>query len=210
MGYAACEAAGDGDVLQGNVGAGAGVSVGKWAGFQYMMKGGFGAASVTIDDLVVGACAVTNSVGDVVDGDGSVLAGAWKEEGGWRVADRPLRFVSAERMPVPGTNTTLVVVWTNANMDRPQANRLAQRAHDGMAMAIRPIHSSHDGDTAFALASGIVDAPFDLVANAAAEMTAEAIRNGVRRAASVSFVPGLFKAEGRRQKDEGRRQKAEG
>jgi L-aminopeptidase/D-esterase-like protein len=130
-------------------------------------------------------------VGDVVDADGSVRAGARKEGGGWRVEEHPLRFISAERMPVPGTNTTLAAVWTNANLDRPQANRLAQRVHDGMAMAIRPIHSSHDGDTAFALASGIVDAPFDLVANAAAEMTAVAIRNGVRRAASVSFVPGL-------------------
>jgi L-aminopeptidase/D-esterase-like protein len=192
MGYAACQQAGDDEITQGNVGAGAGVSVGKWAGFKHMMKSGVGVAGVTLDDLVVNVLAVTNAVGDVVDADGSVLAGARKEEGGWMVADHPLRYISPERMPLSGTNTTLVVVWTNARLSRPEVNRLAHRAHDGMAMAVRPIHTVHDGDTAFALASGIVKAPYDLVANAAAEMTAEAIRNSVRLAASVSFVPGLF------------------
>ena len=192
MGYAACGQAVDGEIAQGNVGAGAGVSVGKWGGFKHMMKSGFGLAGVVLDDLVVNVAAVTNAVGDVVDGDGSVLAGARKEEGGWLVEDHPLRYISPERMPMPGTNTTLVVVWTNARMTRPEVNRIAQRAHDGMAMAIRPIHTAHDGDTAFALASGIVKAPYDLVANAAAEMTAAAIRNSVRLAASVSFVPGLL------------------
>ncbi|MBK8932916.1 MAG: P1 family peptidase [Chloroflexi bacterium] len=91
-----------------------------------------------------------------------------------------------------GTNTTLVVVWTNARLTRPEAHRLAQRAHDGMATAVRPIHTTHDGDTAFALASGVVDAPFNQVANAGAEMVAEAIRNGVRFAASLPLAPGLL------------------
>ena len=192
MGYAACERAGAGAIAQGNVGAGAGVSVGKWGGFQHMMKSGVGVAGVRLDDLVVNAIAVTNAVGDVVDVDGSVLAGARKEAGGWLVEDHPLRYISPERMPMPGTNTTLVTVWTNARLNRPEVNRVAQRAHDGMAMAVRPIHTAHDGDTAFALASGIVAAPYDLVANAAAEMTAEAIRNSVRMAKSLLFAPGLF------------------
>lgn len=193
MGYAACGQAIDSDIAQGNVGAGAGVSVGKWAGFMHMMKSGVGVAGVVLDDLVVNAVAVTNAVGDVVAEDGSVLAGARKENGDWLVEDYPLRYISPERMPMPGTNTTLVAVWTNAHLTRPEVNRVAQRTHDGMAMAVRPIHTAHDGDTAFALASGIVKAPYDLVANAAAEMTAEAIRNSVRFAESVSFVPGLFK-----------------
>ena len=192
MGYAACEQAGDGSIAQGNVGAGAGVSVGKWGGFQHMMKSGVGVAGVRLDDLVVNAIAVTNAVGDVVDVDGSVLAGARKEADGWLVEDHPLRYISPERMPMPGTNTTLVAVWTNARLNRPEVNRVAQRAHDGMAMAVRPIHTAHDGGTAFALASGIVAAPYDLVANAAAEMTAEAIRNSVRMAKSLLFAPGLF------------------
>jgi len=193
MGYAACEQATNGDIVQGNVGAGAGVSVGKWAGFMHMMKSGVGIAGVVLDDVVVNAVAVTNAVGDVVDTDGTVLAGARKDDGGWLVEDHPLRYISPERMPMPGTNTTLVTVWTNARLTRPEVNRMAQRAHDGMAMAVRPIHTAHDGDTAFALASGIVKAPYDLVANAAAEMTAKAIRNSVRMAASLPFAPGLFK-----------------
>jgi L-aminopeptidase/D-esterase-like protein len=192
MGYAACEQAGIGEIEQGNIGVGAGVSVGKWAGFTHMMKSGVGVAGVAVDELVVNAVAVTNAVGDVVEADGSVLAGARKEGGGWLVEDHPLRYISPERMPLPGTNTTLVAVWTNARLSRPEVSRMAQRAHDGMAMAIRPIHTSHDGDTAFALASGIVKAPYDLVANAAAEMTAQAIRNSVRFSTSLPFAPGLL------------------
>ncbi|MBK6713405.1 MAG: P1 family peptidase [Chloroflexi bacterium] len=192
MGYAACLAAGDGPSQQGNVGAGAGVTVGKWGGFEHMMKGGFGAASVALGDLVVGAMAVTNPVGDVLNADNSVLAGARGENGRWLADAHPLRYISEERMPQVGTNTTLVVVWTNARLTRPEAHRLAQRAHDGMATAVRPIHTTHDGDTAFALASGVVDAPFNQVANAGAEMVAEAIRNGVRFAASLPLAPGLL------------------
>jgi L-aminopeptidase/D-esterase-like protein len=192
MGYAACQAASAGPLVLGNVGAGAGVTVGKWGGFQHMMKGGFGAASVQVEELVVGAMAVTNPVGDVVNDDGSVLAGARRLDGsGWLAAANPLRFISQERMPLAGTNTTLAVVWTNARLTRPEASRIAQRAHDGLAMAVRPIHTSHDGDTTFALASGLVDAPFDLVGNAAAEMVATAVRESVRFAASVGPAPGL-------------------
>jgi L-aminopeptidase/D-esterase-like protein len=76
-------------------------------------------------------------------------------------------------------------------LTKPEANRLAQRAHDGMAIAIRPSHTDHDGDTAFALATGAVEAPLNLVLNIAAEVVAEAIRNGVRHAASVGPIPGL-------------------
>ncbi len=191
MGYAACRAASDEPTVQGNVGAGAGVTVGKWGGFAGIMKGGFGLASVELGELAVGAAAVVNSVGDVVSADGTVLAGARAPDGGWLVEGDPFRRFP-ERPPANlGTNTTLVVVLTNARLDKVAANRLAQRAHDGMAMAIRPAHTTHDGDTAFALAAGPVMAPFDLVANAAVEMVAEAIRNGVRYAATVGEVVGL-------------------
>lgn len=195
MGYAAAQAAAQftakDEVIQGNVGAGTGVTVGKWGGFQYMMKGGLGVASLVMDDLVVGAVAVTNSVGDVVAEDGRVLAGACQEDGLWLVDTHPLRFISQERLPLSGTNTTLVIVWTNALMNVAEVDRLAQRAHDGMAIAIRPVHASHDGDTAFALASGPVEAPFDLVANMGVTAVTTAIRNSVRYAASVDFVRGL-------------------
>jgi L-aminopeptidase/D-esterase-like protein len=88
-------------------------------------------------------------------------------------------------------NTTLVVVYTNAGLTKVETNRLAQRAHDGLAIAIRPVHSTHDGDIAFALATGKVDGRFDTVAGIAVEMVAEAIRNSVRHAHSVGPIIGL-------------------
>lgn len=191
MGYQACQNATDIDVPLGNVGAGAGVTVGKWGGFQNIMKGGFGLCSIEMDGLVVGAGAVVNAIGDVVNEDGTVLAGARLANGRWLVEENPYRiFRQLPQTPI-GTNTTLVVVYTNARLTKVEAHRLAQRAHDGLAIAIRPVHTTHDGDTAYALATSQVDAPFDLVANLAVEMVAAAIRKGVRSAASVGLLPGL-------------------
>ncbi len=191
MGYQACLNAGDENVPQGNVGAGAGVTVGKWGGFRTIMKGGFGLSAVEVDGVVVGAGAVVNAVGDVVNADGSVLAGARAENGRWLVEENPYRkFPDLPSTPV-GTNTTLVVLFTNARLSKVEAHRLAQRAHDGFAIAIRPVHTTHDGDTAYALATGQVEASFDLVANVAVEVVAESIRRGVSQAESVGYVPGL-------------------
>jgi L-aminopeptidase/D-esterase-like protein len=192
MGYQACLNAGDTDIPQGNVGAGAGVTVGKWGGFAAPMKGGFGLASVEVEGVTVGAAAVVNAVGDVVNEDGSILAGARKPGGGWLVEVNPFRKFP-ERPPAQLTNTTLIVLWTNAILSKIEANRLAQRAHDGLAIAIRPAHTTHDGDTAFALATGQVVGNFDLVANTAVHVIAEAIRNGVRFAQSVGEIPGLMR-----------------
>lgn len=181
IGYAACQNARSTGVAQGSVGAGTGATVGKWNGFNTMMKSGFGLASLQEGELIVGAAAVVNAVGDVVNTDGSILGGARQQNGRWCAELDPLRrFANRETASV--TNTTLVVVYTNARLNKILAYRLAQRAHDGMAIAIRPVHTSHDGDTAYALSTGMVEANFDLVANAAVEMVAEAIRNAVRQA----------------------------
>jgi L-aminopeptidase/D-esterase-like protein len=189
LGYKACLAAVADGIPQGNVGAGAGVTVGKWGGPGRVMKGGFGLAQEEIDGVTVAAAAVVNAMGDVVNADGSVLAGA-RDGDGW-LADRDRYRHFFDSPPAPLTNTTLVAVATDARLNKIEAQRLAQRAHDGFALAIRPVHTTHDGDTAFALATGGVDADFDLVANVAVEMVAEAIRNGVRHAAGVGAIPGL-------------------
>nr|WP_290667709.1 P1 family peptidase [Ardenticatena sp.] len=178
MGYAACVAAQADNVPQGRVGAGTGVSVGKWAGFEAMMPGGFGMASMRLGEGVVGAAAVVNPVGDVVDADGRILAGARTPDGGWLGEEDPLRQFRVP--PLPGTNTTLVVVATNAALDKVACYRLAQRAHDGMALAIRYAHGLHDGDTAFVLASGTATVDFNTLGNAVVEVVAEAIRSAVR------------------------------
>ncbi|MCB9418666.1 MAG: P1 family peptidase [Ardenticatenaceae bacterium] len=191
LGYEACQNAVDTAVPQGSVGAGAGVTVGKWSSPFGIMKSGFGLASWQEGDLIVMAGAVVNAIGDVVNEDGSVLAGARQEDGSWAADHDPLRrFPNPPTTPV-GTNTTLLVVVTNARMTKVEAHRLAQRVHDGMAIAIRPVHTTHDGDTAFAVAANQVDANFDLVANTAVTVTAEAIRHAVREAVSVGPIPGL-------------------
>lgn len=192
MGYqAAVNATLDGDIAQGCVGAGAGVTVGKWAGFKNMMKGGFGVASLTLEEGVeMFAAAVVNAVGDVVQEDGSVLAGAWDQEG-WLVNRNPLRRYPAA-FPTSLTNTTLVLVATTAQLNKVETNRLAQRAHDGLAIAIRPVHTMHDGDTVFALSTGgIQGVHFDVLGNAAVAVVAEAIRSAVRHAHTTAGVHGL-------------------
>jgi L-aminopeptidase/D-esterase-like protein len=193
MGYAACEAAQawTGDIEQGNVGAGAGVFVGKWAGFPYMMKGGFGVSSLSQDGVTVAAAAVVNEVGDVVDSNGVILAGARQPGGGWQADVFPLRYVADPILPPAGTNTTLVVVVTNVKLSRSELARLTHQAHNGLAIAVRPSHTRHDGDIAFALSTSQVDGPNMLVGNMAVAVVAEAIRNGVRLATTFFGVPGM-------------------
>lgn len=192
-GYAACQAAElfTGEIEQGNVGAGAGVLVGKWAGFEYMMKGGFGVASRRYGDVVVAAAAVVNAVGDVVGEDGQVIAGARHPGGGWYADSNPLRYVEKLVTMPSGTNTTLVIVATNANLSRSELARLTHQAQNGIAIAVRPSHTRHDGDLAFALSTHEVDAPIDLINNLAVEVVSAAIRNGVKFAGSITGVPGL-------------------
>jgi L-aminopeptidase/D-esterase-like protein len=140
-------------------------------------------------ELVVFAAAVVNSVGDVLAEDGMVLAGARAEDGSWLVNQDPWRRFP-EQPPVAGTNTTLVLVATNAQFSKAQAQILAQRAQDGIAIAVRP-RTIHDGDTAFALSTGPLEAPFNLVSNMVLEMSAAAIRSAVRHAQTAAGISGL-------------------
>ncbi len=176
-GYAACTAAAP-DATPGAVGAGTGAVVGKWKGIEMSMPGGLGVETLRDGELQVTALAVVNAVGDVRDAGGSILAGARDPSGGWAAHRSPGRF----DLPLSSapTNTTLVALLTNALLTKVEANRMAQRGHDGMARALKPVHTSFDGDIVFALASGPVRAPFDVVAELGADATAEAIRNAVR------------------------------
>ncbi len=196
MGYQACQAAQADEVAQGNVGAGAGVTIGKWAGFEGIMKGGFGTASEEIEieggeKLIVGAAAVTNCVGDILNLDGTVLAGARSPDGSWFAENDPLQHLAREPEIPEGTNTTLIVAATNASLSKVDVNRLAQHAQNGLVMAIRPSHTTHDGDIAFALATGQVEARFDLVAYLVESVVAKSIRNSVRHATTLEGILGL-------------------
>jgi L-aminopeptidase/D-esterase-like protein len=195
QGEAACDAATTGDGPMGNVGAGTGATVGKVAGPEHMTKGGLGWAVVEAGPVTVGAMAAVNAGGDVLDEGGRVLAGARVPGGATaaireRLAAGPDREVLPEPLP-PGGSTTLGLVATNATLTKADVHRVAVQAHDGMARAIRPVHTSFDGDTVFALAVPRVAAPMDLVAFLAEEALAAAIRAGVRAAASVPGIPAV-------------------
>lgn len=187
--YHACTSASD-KFEQGSVGAGTGAVVGKWSGFANAMKGGVGSASVKIGEVIVGALAVVNAVGDILNSDGSILAGA-KKEGKFLGGENRLSHLNSEHLLTRNTNTTLVVVATNARFNKVDTHRIAQRAHDGMARAIVPCHTTFDGDVTFALSCGEVKAPIDLVAEMGAEATSEAIRNAVRFAKGRGGVSAL-------------------
>jgi L-aminopeptidase/D-esterase-like protein len=190
-GYAACGAATDGAVEEGNVGAGTGATVAKLAGPDGARKGGLGTAVVRDGELVVGALAAVNALGEVVDDEGSVLVGVRPAEGspGHREDDGGHGHVHGGTERPPFGNTTLVVVATNARLSKERANLLARAAHEGISRAVRPSHTKWDGDTAFALATGEVEADQRAVESMAVTAVAEAIRCGVLAAASVPGFP---------------------
>jgi L-aminopeptidase/D-esterase-like protein len=183
-GYAAAVAAAaaqDGHLETGRVGAGAGATVGKWRGRDGAVAGGVGSALTTIDGFRVGALAVVNALGDVIDADGSILAGSTAAAG-------VPGFPTPAHFEEGRANTTLVAVVTDAALDKVACQLIAQSAHDGMARALRPAHTRFDGDIAIAVATATATvgavaagAPnVDRLQLAAADMVAEAIRTSVR------------------------------
>ena len=190
-GYAACAAASYGPHAVGSVGAGTGATVGKLRGQAGWCKGGLGAGARTLyDGVCVAALAVVNAWGDVLDETGGVLAGAFDDERGFlvaseRVIDSPPQH---PRLAAP-TATTLVCVVTDGRLTRAEAAMVARMAHSGMARAVSPVHTPIDGDAAFCLATGARPVSVFACGVAAAEATAAAIRDAVRRATAVRGVP---------------------
>jgi L-aminopeptidase/D-esterase-like protein len=191
MGYAACLAAADGPVAEGNVGAGTGASVGKLCGPAWAMKAGAGSASLRLDDgLIVAALMVVNALGDVVDPTSGQIVAGTRTPDGWANSAALLMHGQMQRPPTAG-NTVIGVVACNARFDKAQINKIAQMAHNGLARAVRPAHTMYDGDTIFALCTGAVEADVTRVGHAAAEVVASAIVRAVRMAAPAGGLPGL-------------------
>ncbi len=191
MAFRACKKASR-TVVEGSVGAGTGATVGKLYGIGQASKGGVGFSTRVLRGGVrVQALAVVNAFGDVVDPrTGKVIAGA-------RVSTESATFaVTAERMLEGGvgkgfgaTHTTLLVVMTNAELDKVQATKVAQMAHDGLARVIQPVHTQFDGDLVFALSVGRKRAEVNTLGTAAAEAAAEAIVRAVETAQGLGGVP---------------------
>ncbi|WP_280192030.1 P1 family peptidase [Delftia sp. PS-11] len=194
-GYAACHAASAQPPAEGNVGAGAGACVGKVFGMERAMKGGIGTASLTVRGITVGALIACNAVGDVIDPrSGLLLAGARSPDGS-QLHDTCRALLQGEepRPVLAGTNTTIGVVATDARITKAQARRLAMVSHDGLARAIRPVHTMSDGDTLFAMGTGLAgDALGMLTLSAmAAEAVALATARAVLAAQSLVTAQGL-------------------
>lgn len=190
-GRLAAQAASGAPHAVGSVGAGTGATVGKCHGREHMCKGGLGAASVRLPNgATVAALAVVNAFGDVLDEQGRVLAGAWEDDRGFVDARRELLDGGARHARLADmSNTTLCVVATDARIDKPGCTHLARQAHAGLARAIAPYGTALDGDIAFGVATGQVDANPIVVGNAVAEMASAAVRDAVRSATSVRGVP---------------------
>ncbi|HWP98139.1 MAG TPA: P1 family peptidase [Syntrophomonadaceae bacterium] len=186
MGYQACKEAGT-RVPEGNAGAGTGATVGKTRGYQFCTKSGQGTWAVSLaNGLTVGAIVAVNALGDVVDHSGRIIAGVrdplngsfpgtlnlWKETG-------------AIENSRAGQNTTIAVIACNAQLNKSQATKVAQMAHNGLARVISPVHTMYDGDTIFALATGQVQAETSLVGSLAAEVLAQAVVRAVQAAITV-------------------------
>jgi len=181
-GYAACEAAADGPVEEGSVGAGTGATFAKQPDPAACWKGGLGNATVEEGDRIVAALVVVNALGTVLGEDGEPVA--------------ENRNPDAEPRPWPGTNTTLVVVATNARLTKDRAQLLAQSGSEGVSTVVSPAHTMWDGDTVFAIATGEVEAPQRDLEAMAAKAVAEAIRRGVRSAVSLGGVPAVGEPRG--------------
>lgn len=183
-GYAACLAASRSAPAQGNVGAGAGATVGKMFGPARAMKGGIGTASLRLGAVTVGALVAVNAFGDVLDEHGRVLAGALDASGQRPVGSlQALLDGQAPAAATAGLATTIGIVATDAVLDKARARQLATLAHHGLSRAVNPV-TLHDGDTLFALATGgsgrSPDASaFSSLGALAAEVVSRAIRNAV-------------------------------
>ena len=187
-GYAACEAA-TLVVTEGSVGAGTGATIGKALGVERAMKGGVGTWAATGGDVIVGALAVVNAYGDVLNGAGGVLAGARGETG---FADARAHLVAGEAPSTRFGNTTLAVVATNAALDRQALAEVARGAADALSWRIRPVGTAVDGDIVFALSVGEVAAPNPLTVELLAQdALCGAIERSVTEARGLGGVPGL-------------------
>ncbi|WP_020578632.1 P1 family peptidase [Actinopolymorpha alba] len=157
LGYQAATNAAGGAIRTGCVGAGTGAAFSISS-----LKGGIGTASIRLDGgVIVGALAVANAFGSpCLPDSGALLAAQYVEDESLRprVPD-PSEAAAHTSAPLSGDqlNTTLAVVATNARLSHPQLGRMASAAHDGLARAVRPVHTLVDGDSIFALATGQIE-----------------------------------------------------
>ena len=191
MAYAACVNAEIGNYRDGNHGAGTGATVGKLLGMDHCMKSGIGSYAVQVGDLKVGALVAVNAVGDVYDFETSRKVAGLRADDGKTFLDSErvlMQQLDAPQEKFVG-NTTLGILFTNAKLDKARLCKAAGMAHDGYARAIRPVHTSMDGDSIYAVSLGDVPADLDAVGVIGARVMAKAIVRAVEAADSAYGFP---------------------
>lgn len=193
MAYQACLNARRDTVEEGCVGAGTGCTVGKCGGADFAMKSGLGTYAVRNGDLCVGAIVAVNAMGDIYDIDtGKQLAGLRDEDGtGLRSSEEFIYEMEAQKAAGYAANTTIGAIVTNAAFDKSKMGKIAAMAHNGFARTIRPVHTSNDGDSIYALSLGTVEANIDVVGTLASYVMGKAVGRAVRAAHGMCGFPAM-------------------
>ena len=193
MGYQACLNASSDECRIGNVGAGAGATIGKGRAVEGQMKGGLGMSSCRIGDIIISALVVVNCFGDIIDyKTGRIIAGTRSESGdSFKGTNEYLKEAIVNGINPLYSNTTLGVIATNVRLTKTEATKISMMTHDGYARVINPIHTMHDGDAIFTLSMGDLEADLSTVGAIAADVMSDAIIAGVNAAETLRGVPGL-------------------
>lgn len=191
MAYEACLNAEKKRDDSGNIGAGTGATVGKLKGPQYMMKSGIGCYAVQVGELKVGAIAAVNALGDVYDLDsGKKLAGLLNEQkDGFLDTEQEIYKAYAGLKNLFTGNTTIGAIVTNGKFDKVQMKKIASMAHNGFARTIRPVHTSADGDSIYAVSTGNIMADPDVTGTLAATVMARAVNRAVKESEAMYGCP---------------------
>lgn len=191
MGYEACLNAYQNNYQDGSFGAGTGATVGKFKGMEFCMKSGIGSYAVQVGELKIGAVVVVNALGDIYDPHtGKILAGMLSDSRKTFADSADMLYQSYEiRENKFVGNTTIGAIITNGIFTKSQLCKIAGMAHNGYARSIRPVHTSADGDSIYALSVGSVPADCDMVGTLAADVMSRAILSAVRSTDSAYGYP---------------------
>ncbi|EQK46420.1 P1 family peptidase [Paraclostridium bifermentans] len=188
MGYKACKIANNIELNQGNYGAGCGATVGKIRGSEFCTKGGIGSYSIKLDNgLVVSAIIAVNAFGDVYE-NGQIIAGVLNDDKNDFLNTYDLMKKGVNKGGFNIDNTTIGAVVTNAKLSKAECKKISQMAHNGFAKSIFPIHTPHDGDTIFTLATGEVETDITLLGSIASEVVEKSVISAIKNASKTNDI----------------------
>lgn len=188
MGYKACQIANNSELKEGNYGAGCGATVGKIRGSEFCTKGGIGSYSIKLDNgLVVSAIIAVNAFGDVYE-NGKVIAGVLNDDKNDFLNTYDLMKKGVNTGGFNIDNTTIGAVVTNAKLSKAECKKISQMAHNGFAKSIFPIHTPHDGDTIFTLATGEVETDITLLGSIASEVVEKSVISAIKNASKTNNI----------------------